>query len=394
MAEGEKSKIEEAASEWRQKIGRIYTSEEHRSQGIEYTRDLNTEVTRDGIRNFIVGLGDVNPIYWDEKYARKTKYGNIIAPPSYAYTITYSQGPEPGEVPAGVGGFYSGSQREWFRPLRLGERINYRVMYPSDVVLRPSKFSGTNMYLYEKCDYITEEGELVAAYTAWEVWAELSKANDINKYQQYEELPVYSDDDLKEIYNAQDAEVIRGAVPRYWEDIEVGEDLPPVVRGPYTLSESNAFIQGVHAHVLSDRLTRLRDPRDPMYLDSNDPGFSGVSLNSIPPKVPGLDRFIAAGMQPEMWRNMVITNWMGDDGFLWKSNTQIRGFTMQGDTIWCKGKVIDKYYYDGKFCVDIDLWCENQMGNVVIPGTATVILPSRDHGPVVYPEPHSLTAGK
>jgi hypothetical protein len=87
---------------------------------------------------------------------------------------------------------------------------------------------------------------------------------------------------------------------------------------------------------------------------------------------------------------MVLTNWMGDEGFLWKSSTQIRGLNMQGDTTWCKGNVVRKYRDNGRHCVDIDCWCENQRGEVTIPGTATVILPSREYGPVVYPEPHGV----
>jgi hypothetical protein len=79
---------------------------------------------------------------------------------------------------------------------------------------------------------------------------------------------------------------------------------------------------------------------------------------------------------------------MGDDGFLWKSSAQIRGFTVEGDTIWCKGKVLKKYCDNKKYCVDIDLWCQNQREEVIVPGTATVILPSKEHGPVVYPEPY------
>jgi hypothetical protein len=84
---------------------------------------------------------------------------------------------------------------------------------------------------------------------------------------------------------------------------------------------------------------------------------------------------------------MVFTNWMGDDGFLWKLRTELRGLNIHGDTTWCKAKVIRKYCDNGKYCVDAECWAENQRGEVTMPGTATVILPSREHGPVVYPEP-------
>jgi hypothetical protein len=94
------------------------------------------------------------------------------------------------------------------------------------------------------------------------------------------------------------------------------------------------------------------------------------------------------GQQPEAWRFILLTNWMGDDGFLWKFNSQIRGFTMIGDTTRVKGNVIRKYCENGKYCVDIDIRNIIQAGAVTVTGGATVILPTREFGPAVYPEPY------
>jgi hypothetical protein len=101
----------------------------------------------------------------------------------------------------------------------------------------------------------------------------------------------------------------------------------------------------------------------------------------------GVPRIHDAGAQRNAWRNMVLTNWIGDDGFLWKSRAEVRGFNQEGDITWCKAKVTGKYVSDGRYCLDIDCWCENQRQEVTMPGSGTVILPSREHGPVIYPEP-------
>ena len=37
--------------------------------------------------------------------------------------------------------------------------------------------------------------------------------------------------------------------------------------------------------------------------------------------------------------------------------------------------------------VDLEVWCENQRGEVATPGTASVLLPSRERGPVQLPVP-------
>ncbi len=79
---------------------------------------------------------------------------------------------------------------------------------------------------------------------------------------------------------------------------------------------------------------------------------------------------------------------MGDGGFLWKSRKECRKVVVDGDTTWCKGKVVQKYCGNGRHCVDIEVLSVNQTGAVTVTGSATVILPSREHGPMVYPEPY------
>jgi len=42
-----------------------------------------------------------------------------------------------------------------------------------------------------------------------------------------------------------------------------------------------------------------------------------------------------------------------------------------------RGKITRKYIEDGKYCVDIEHWGENQRGVKVTQGKATIILPSK-----------------
>jgi acyl dehydratase len=41
------------------------------------------EVEKGAIRRYAEAVGDPNPLYCDEEYARKSKYGSIIAPPGF-----------------------------------------------------------------------------------------------------------------------------------------------------------------------------------------------------------------------------------------------------------------------------------------------------------------------
>lgn len=69
----------------------------------------------------------------------------------------------------------------------------------------------------------------------------------------------------------------------------------------------------------------------------------------------------------------VLTDWMGDDGFVKSLGFQMRRPNFVGETISVRGRVGRKGT-DGR--VDLELWIENA-GEVTVPGTAAVILPVR-----------------
>jgi hypothetical protein len=88
----------------------------------------------------------------------------------------------------------------------------------------------------------------------------------------------------------------------------------------------------------------------------------------------------------------LITNWMGDDAWLWKLSCQHRKFVYTGDTYWVKGAVIGKTQRDGSNEVELEVRVENQWGTVTSPGKAVVLLPSRER-PLVLPRPAEENAG-
>ena len=88
------------------------------------------------------------------------------------------------------------------------------------------------MHSFERVDYYRQGGELVAGYSSYETWAEVEKIREKNKYGYLAKAAEYTEKELEEIYAAQDREEIRGANPRFWEDVKVGDELTPVVRGP------------------------------------------------------------------------------------------------------------------------------------------------------------------
>ncbi len=41
------------------------------------------EVEKGAIRKYANAIGEDSPLYWDEEYARKTRYGGMVAPPGF-----------------------------------------------------------------------------------------------------------------------------------------------------------------------------------------------------------------------------------------------------------------------------------------------------------------------
>ena len=83
------------------------------------------------------------------------------------------------------------------------------------------------------------------------------------------------------------------------------------------------------------------------------------------------------GPQRISWMGQLMTNWMGDEGFLRRLNVSVRRPNIFGDVSWCRADVVDKRVDDGAHVVELELRVENQLGEVTAKGTATVALPSR-----------------
>lgn len=89
----------------------------------------------------------------------------------------------------------------------------------------------------------------------------------------------------------------------------------------------------------------------------------------------------------QCWISHYLTDWVGDDGWVFSQHDEMRKFNYIGDTHVLTGEVVGKRVVGSRCFVDIALRATNQRGEVMAPGEATVLLPSRQHGPVVLPEP-------
>ncbi len=83
------------------------------------------------------------------------------------------------------------------------------------------------------------------------------------------------------------------------------------------------------------------------------------------------------GTQGISWLCQLMTNWMGDDGFLRRLDVSLRCPNIFGDVSWCRGTVTGKRVEDGVYLADLELRVDNQLGETIARGEATAELPSR-----------------
>jgi acyl dehydratase len=342
---------------------------------------FNTKACKDAIQHFCDGIGDTNPLYTDEKYAKKSKYGCLVAPPCFLYSIYWAA---QGRGMPGIHAWHSGDDWEFYQPILEGDELTY-TNEMVDVKVKESEMAGKIAIQYHDIIYYNQKtGEKVAKVLDWCVRAGRRSSGEKGKYADIK-AATYTPEEMKSIYAAYNAEEIRGANPRYWEDINVGDELTPIVKGPLSYRDVYAWLIGsgspfMKAHGLALSFLKRHPGTD--MLDS-ETGIADVPelvhMEETRAQEIGIPGAYDYGCQRISWLGNLITNWMGDDGFLRKLRAELRRFNIIGDTTWLKGKVSNKYIKEGEHLVDIECRAENQRGEVTMPGTATVRLPSKSN---------------
>lgn len=361
----------------------------------------NTTATYDSIRNFAWGLGDDNPLYTTEDYGLNTRWGSQIAPNSMDQIIGAPMlgDPMPADVKAATKGvfrgihvFVSGGSTEWYRPIYPGDRL-YSYNGEESLEVKESEFAGRSVIQVRRDVKLNQRGEAVSLHRVLRVLTERKTAKEKGKYSSIEPAS-YTDEDLQRIDEVYGAERRRGAEPRYYEDVAVGDAMPAMVKGPLTVTEIIAFHAGGYGFVpyglKSSRLAYLNRMRIPAFFVKNEMGVPDVAQrlhwDSEWAKAIGNPMAYDYGVMRETWFHHYVTDWAGDDAFVVRQQDSMRKFNYQGDTQFLSGEVIGKREENGQHLVDLKMTMTNQRGVETSFGEATVAVPSREHGVALLPQ--------
>jgi hydroxyacyl-ACP dehydratase HTD2-like protein with hotdog domain len=138
---------------------------------------------------------------------------------------------------------------------------------------------------------------------------------------------------------------------RYYEDVSEGIELPPVTK---TVTTTQMF--------LFSAITR-----NPHRIHYDERFAHGEGLPTV----------LVHGPLQGAQLSAYVSDWMGPGGFLKKFSYSNRGMALPGQALTLRGKVTRKYRMDDRAAVDLELWEENAAGDLLVPASATVLLPSR-----------------
>ncbi|HEY7648993.1 MAG TPA: MaoC/PaaZ C-terminal domain-containing protein [Methylomirabilota bacterium] len=138
----------------------------------------------------------------------------------------------------------------------------------------------------------------------------------------------------------------------YFDDVEVGTDVPALVKAP---------IQQI-------QLTRYAGA-------SGD--FNPIHQDDEFARAAGMGGVFAHGMLSMGFVAQALTDWAGP-GTVRKLGVRFTGLVRLKDVVTCRGRVLGKSSKDELNLVDLEVWAENQQGEKVVTGRATLALPSKE----------------
>ena len=135
----------------------VITQQMRDAVGVE-SEPITHDVEKGAIIKFAQAIGDTNPLFNDEAAARQTRYGGIIAPPTFMRSLISNPAPDfKSPYSANLDG---GSQWEYFHPVRPGDRITVTTKL-ANLFERPGRL-GNMLFSVRETNYVNQFGQTVA----------------------------------------------------------------------------------------------------------------------------------------------------------------------------------------------------------------------------------------
>jgi len=373
--------------------------------------NLKEAVHVNDIRRWAQAMQNPNPLYFDEVYASKSRFGRIVAPQSFIVgTSDGGCGAMPaiqGHIP-GAHGLFAGDEW-WFHGPRVfpGDRIRQdRMLF--DYKIRETGFAGSSMVTRGDTTYINDRGEVIAKQRATMVRYDVNEALKRDQYVD-DAMPEWTDEMLEKVEQEITDWILsfRALGHERRLDVSPGVVLPRRAVGPHTTlsmllewtacpvmvwnacrAEQSGFTStegsdwsgdaGWLPEISHDTEGAKIDPgRGDLVLRG--PG-RGHLMGGVAKKI-GMPRAYGFGLTMGTWMHDYVANWAGEWGEIVYSRSSYRAPTLEGDLAYIDGIVKD-FSLDnprglGQPVATVEVTMTNQDRKILATATVQVRLPTQ-----------------
>jgi acyl dehydratase len=301
-----------------------------------------TKITLENMMTNARRWGADNPIFTDREYAKKTKYGDLIA-----VHFIVDAGGWPSIPSTGMGDYKLVSDLNvsltFHKPVYEGDTI-FSVIDRQDCEditpasgsrYRTWAISGTGRAFNQKGELVVEGSHIVKeSYRRHKDPAKrfIGGGNgwESPEWWYYRPPHIYTDEDWEEIKEIWKNERIRGSKVLYWDDVKIGDEPPPRAIGPI-LTEVEADMHFDIPDWSTDTKKYVLDSKTFAKMVKNKQGVYVLPEHLERKPAQGPSSTMGGGI-PELahrdWRGMIqnsvaakwaagmLYNWMGDEGWL------------------------------------------------------------------------------
>jgi acyl dehydratase len=357
------------------------------------------------IRRWVQALDYPNPIHWDEEFARKSRFGGIIAPQSFTVAMDYGHGCHPscvGKIP-GAHLIFAGEEW-WFygTPIRPGDKLTQERTFAGYKVADTS-FAGPTMFADGDTVHRNQHGALVARERATSIRYLVEEAKKRAVYAAEKRAPqIWTEEELAAVARMRHEWILsnrEGISPGY-DAVRVGDKLPRRVIGPHSVVTFALECRGHRQNIWGTwRWNPPAGTQDPATDDAgfgekmsydhaaskidprmHDGLFHGPSSGHVNPnkaREVGMGGAYGYGASMNAWHLDTVAYWAGHEGYIWHSKTQFRSPAFEGDVTYVDGEIVEKIDMSpwGVPAVKIETTMTTQNGDKILKGTAQVSLP-------------------
>ncbi|HEY6532549.1 MAG TPA: MaoC family dehydratase N-terminal domain-containing protein [Acidimicrobiales bacterium] len=364
--------------------------------------ELNDDVTRSDIRRWVQAMHYPNPLHYDERWAAESRFGELVAPQSFAVATDTSHGCSPAQVGRIPDShlIFGGDEWWFFGPrIRPGDHLVCHRM-PYDYKVTDTGFAGQTCFQRGDTLYLTQRGERIAQQRSTSIRYPVQGAKEKQRFDQAAD-PEWSDEDLADLEERKRAFIDQIQELRHekrlFSSVSIGDPLAEHVLGPHSLAsfatEWRAYPMTVWGGMRTGPTTvsaldlgytpemagyegdKRMERTNPELTDG---AYYGPSRGHLQPRWArhvGMGRGYGYGASMGAWILDYVAAWAGEWGEIVHSVASYRNPAFTGDATFLNGEVVDTRVEKRQKLAVVKVEMRNQDDASLATATVEVKLP-------------------